>query len=274
MIAVAGNVGLELTTRNSLRVLDWLGATSVPVYAGADAPLSGDIREASHWHAADGLGGARLPASTRAASPDGIGNLCERLLAEPGALTLVCTGPLTNLALALQREPRIVSSVREIVLMGGAARVPGNVTPVAEFNIYADPVAAACVFEQSLADHDGRPGRDRTRALHARRRSQALAATIRPRPCWCAKSAATCSTFATRSRMALHDPLALAVAVQPDLVATLERDVDVEARGEHTLGQTVVDWRRSAAPATRHTRVCTEVDVERARAFFFTTLGF
>jgi purine nucleosidase len=74
--------------------------------------------------------------------------------------------------------------------------------------------------------------------------------------------------------MALHDPLALAVAVQPDLVATVERDVHVETRGEHTLGQTVVDWRRSAAPATRRTRVCTEVDVERARTLFFTTLGF
>jgi inosine/uridine nucleosidase len=273
VIAVAGNVGLELTTRNSLRVLDWLGATSVPVYAGADAPLSGEVREASHWHAADGLGGARLPGSARAAYPNGIEYLCQRLLAEPGELTLVCTGPLTNLALALQREPRIVPCVREIVLMGGAARLPGNVTPVAEFNIYADPVAAACVFEQSWSitmvglDVTERVRLMRADVLGLASNDSAQAVLVRE----------VCRhLFEVRDveSMALHDPLALAVAVQPDLVATLERDVDVETRGEHTLGQTVVDWRRSAPRARRQTRVCTEVDVEPARALFFTTLGF
>src|SRR6185369_6041865 len=95
---VAGNVGLELTTRNTLRVLDWLGASAIPVAAGADRPLSGEVREARHWHGNDGLGDARLPDSNRTALDDGVGYLIQRILADPGELTLVCLAPLTNIA--------------------------------------------------------------------------------------------------------------------------------------------------------------------------------
>ena len=183
------------------------------------------------------------------------------------------TGPLTNLALALQREPRIVSCVREVVLMGGAARLPGNVTPVAEFNIYADPQAAACVFEQSWPiTMVGLDVTERVRFMRAD--LSGLSTNDSPQAVLVREVCRHLFEVREVDSMALHDPLALAVAVQPDLVATVERDVHVETRGEHTLGQTVVDWRRTAAPATRRTRVCTEVDVERARAFFFTTLGF
>jgi inosine-uridine nucleoside N-ribohydrolase len=270
VVTVAGNVGLDRTTRNSLRVLDWLGATRVPVYAGAEAPLSGPLREASHSDAEDGLGGARLPQSARAAAPDGVKFLCARLLAEPGALTLVCTAPLTNLALAVRLEPRIVDCVREVVVMGGAARVPGNVTPVAEFNVYADPAAAARVFDQPWPIC--MVGLDVTERVRFTRgdlervsASPAATAVLVRELCR--------HLFDNRGvqSMALHDPLALAVAVQPDLVETVARDVRVETRGEHTLGQTVVDW-RAAAPTLR-TRVCTNVDADRARAYFFATLG-
>src|SRR5262249_49811951 len=97
----------------------------------------------------DGLGGARLPMSVRTARDDGIPYLCEAVMQQPGEVTLVCTAPLTNLALAVRREPRLVESVKQVVLMGGVAHPPGNSTPVAEFNIYADPPAAAIVFEQT-----------------------------------------------------------------------------------------------------------------------------
>ena len=143
---VAGNVGVELTTRNTLRVLDWLGASDVPVARGAERPLAGVSRDAAYWHGDDGLGGAQLPESRRDALPDGVGYLIDRVLRQPGELTLVCTGPLTNLALAAQRQPAIVGAVKDVVVMGGAVQVPGNVTPVAEFNIHADPEAAAIVF--------------------------------------------------------------------------------------------------------------------------------
>jgi inosine-uridine nucleoside N-ribohydrolase len=271
VVAVAGNVGLERTVRNSLRVLDWLGASTVPVYAGAGSPLSGALREASHWHAEDGLGGARLPDTTRTPEPDGVGYVCERLVAEPGALTLVCTGPLTNLALALRREPRIVECVRGIVLMGGAARLPGMETPVAEFNVYADPEAAARVFEQAWPIV--MVGLDVTQRVRLTRADVALLAGSDSAAAVLVREV-TRHVFEVRGEesMALHDPLALAVAVEPDLVVTEAHDVRIETRGEHTLGQTVVDWRAAAPPPALRTLICTEVDADRARGFFFSTL--
>jgi purine nucleosidase len=270
VLSVAGNVGVELTTRNTLRVLDWLGASDVPVYAGAERPLRGEVREASHWHATDGLGGARLPESTRAALPNAVDFLIEQLMQSPGEITLVCTGPLTNLALAVQREPRIAPAA--VVLMGGAATVPGNVTPVAEFNIYADPDAAALVFQQDWPIvMVGLDVTEQVRLTRAERqafdgRSEPEAILVRE---------VTRHLFDGREvpAMALHDPLAVLVAADPDLVKTLHQDVAVETRGEHTLGQTVVDVRRSAPPPTLRTQVCSEVDAARAREQFFSILG-
>jgi purine nucleosidase len=193
------------------------------------------------------------------------------VLDAPGELTLVCTAPLTNLALAVQREPRIVGSVREVVLMGGVARPPGNVTPVAEFNVYADPEAAALVFEQAWPIT--MVGLDVTEKVTlTRARRQTLAARTSPEAVLVRE--VTRYLFEVRgvASMALHDPLALAIAVQPDLVTTIQRDVQVETRGDYTLGQTVVDQRPSAPRPRLNTRVCTEVDAARANDFFFTTL--
>jgi inosine-uridine nucleoside N-ribohydrolase len=271
VVSVAGNVGVDLTTRNTLHVLDWLGATAVPVYMGADRPLQGEAREATHWHGPDGLGGADLPDSSRTAEPNGVDYLCERVVASPGEITLVCTAPLTNLALAVQREPRIVGCVAGVVLMGGASRPPGNVTPVAEFNIYADPFAAAMVFEQSWPIT--MVGLDVTEQVTlTRAERQTLGGRTSPEAVLVRE--VTRHLFDVRgfASMALHDPLALAVAVEPDLVTTHHYDVQVESRGEHTLGQTVVDLRRSAPAPRLNTRVCTDVDAARAREFFFSTL--
>jgi inosine-uridine nucleoside N-ribohydrolase len=270
VLTVAGNVGLALTTRNTLRVLDWLGATSVPVYAGADQPLAGPTFDASQWHGADGLGGAQLPESTRSADKHAVAYLIDRLSHEPGELTLVCTAPLTNLASAVQRQPGIVERVREVVLMGGAARPPGNTTPVAEFNIYADPEAAAIVFDQAWpltmvgldVTNRVRLSRSERDNLSRATREAALVYEI------------TRHLFDVRrlDSMALHDPLALAIAIQPDLVTTEDRDVQVETSGSVTRGQTVVDFRPHAPPPRHRTRVCTDVEPDRARALLFDTL--
>jgi inosine/uridine nucleosidase len=271
VVTVAGNVGVDLTTRNTLRVLDWLGANDVPVCAGADRPLRGELREASHWHGADGLGGADLPDSTREANRNGVEYLCQRVLDEPREITLVCTAPLTNLALALQREPRIVECVQKIVLMGGAVRRPGNITPVAEFNIYADPDAAALVFEQPWPiTMVGLNVTERVTLTRAER--QAIAE--QPSQERLLVREVTKHIFDVRgfTSMALHDPLALIVAVQPDVVTTVQRDVHVETRGEHTLGQTVADFRRSAKSPRLNTWVCTAVNAARAKDWFLTTL--
>jgi purine nucleosidase len=272
VLTVAGNVSLELTTRNTLRVLDWLGATGVPVFAGADRPLAGPLREASHWHGPDGLGGAQLPEATRkAADLNAVSYLIEAVKNAPGELTLVCTAPLTNVALALRREPRIVDLVRQVVVMGGAARPPGNVTPVAEFNVYADPEAAACVFEQAWPlTMVGLDVTNRVTLSRLERNAldgdSAEAVLVRE---------VTRYLFDVRrvEAMALHDPLAVAVAIQPGLVATIAADVEVETGGRHTLGQTVVDLRAGAPPPLRRTRVCTDVDVDRARAMFFQSIN-
>jgi inosine-uridine nucleoside N-ribohydrolase len=273
VLTVAGNVGVDLTTRNTLRVLDWLGATDVPVAAGADRPLSGAAVDAGHWHGVDGLGGAQLPDAKRQALRDGVGYLIDRVAAEPGEFTLVCVGPLTNIALALKRWPELARSVHEVVLMGGAARVPGNVTPVAEFNIYADPLAAAIVFQQPW--RVTMVGLDVTNQARLTRTERDVVAQ-HTSPEAVLVSEVTRHLFEIRGAeaIALHDPLAVAVAMQPDLITTLERQVQVETRGEHTLGQTVVDFRSHApTPPPTQTRVAMEVDVPRFRALFDSTLG-
>jgi len=273
VITVAGNVGLELTTRNTLRVLDWLGATDVPVAAGAAGPIEGPAREADHWHGVDGLGGATLPESVRTAVGDGVGYLIERLLAEPGELTVVCVGPLTNLALAVQRQPDVVQAVREVVLMGGAARPPGNVTPVAEFNIYADPRAAEIVFGQPW--RLTMVGLDVTNRVQLTRRDRDALAGVDTAESRLVREV-TRLHFDERGleAIALHDPLAVAVAFDPTLVTVVETEVLVETQGEHTSGQTVVDLRirRDADPKVMRKRVCVDVDVGRARRAFFEAL--
>jgi len=269
---VAGNVGLELTTQNTLTVLDWLGASDVPVAAGADRPLIGPAREASHWHGPDGLGGAQLPASGRRAMDKAADYLVERIMAAPGEISLVCTAPLTNLAHAIQRNPNVVQAVQQVVLMGGVARPPGNVTPTAEFNVYADPHAAALVFEQDWPL--SMVGLDVTnQVVLTRAERDALAERTTPEAVLVRE--VTRHLFDVRGvqAMALHDPLAVGVAVQPDLVTRVERDVAVETRGELTLGQTVVDLRSSAPPLRRRTRVCEQVDAPRFKSLFFETLG-
>jgi inosine-uridine nucleoside N-ribohydrolase len=272
VVTVAGNVGLELTTHNTLRVLDWLGASDIPVYAGADRPLTGPPREASHWHGADGLGGAQLLDSTRSARPDGVAYLVEHINATPGELTLVCTAPLTNLASAVRREPAIVQKVKSVVVMGGAARPPGNATPVAEFNVYADPEAAAIVFEQAWPlTMVGLDVTNQVRLTRAERLAISSVTSAEARLVY----EVTRQLFDVRGveAIALHDPLALLVALQPDLVTCVRSDVHVETAGTYTRGQTVVDLRPSAPPARLETNVCIEVDVDRSRELFFRTLG-
>src|SRR6185437_3378055 len=143
---VAGNVGLAKTTANALAVASFVGAKEVPVTAGSPVPLLRPALDAGHVHGDSGLGGAVLPPPARSAE-DGhaIDYLIGAIGAAPGEITLVATGPLTNIGLALRREPRLAGWVKDFVIMGGAAG-RGNVTPAAEYNIWADPEAAAIVF--------------------------------------------------------------------------------------------------------------------------------
>ncbi len=143
---VAGNVGLDLTTSNAQRVSEFVGALGVPVTPGSPAPLLRPPMDARHVHGDTGLGGALLPPPrSRPAGGHAIDYIIETIGADRGQITLVATGPLTNIALAVHRQPKLVSQVKDFVIMGGSSG-RGNVTPAAEFNIAADPEAAAIVF--------------------------------------------------------------------------------------------------------------------------------
>src|SRR6266516_7784143 len=143
---VAGNVGLAQTTANALSVLEFAGRPGVPVAAGSPVPLLRPPIDARHVHGESGLGRASLPPPQ--ARPLDVGAtdlIIDTIGASPGEITLVATGPLTNLALAVRRQPALARQVADFVIMGGSA-ARGNVTPAAEFNIAADPEAAAIVF--------------------------------------------------------------------------------------------------------------------------------
>ena len=143
---VAGNVGLDRTTANALRVRDFIGMPDVPITPGSAGPLLWPVLDARHVHGASGLAGARLPEpASQAEDGHAVDYLIETISAAPGEITLIAMGPLTNIALAVRREPLLVERVRDFVIMGGSAG-RGNVTPAAEFNIAADPEAAAVVF--------------------------------------------------------------------------------------------------------------------------------
>ena len=146
---VFGNVDVEQTTRNALILLDIAGRPDIPVARGAGRPLMPHRQRqlgGAVVHGDNGLGGAALPRPSRSAGTQRAAELIvERVMAAPGEVTLIAVGPLTNVALATCLEPRIVEHVRELIVMGGAATVPGNVTPLAEANFHNDPEAAAIV---------------------------------------------------------------------------------------------------------------------------------
>ncbi|MFQ5927659.1 MAG: nucleoside hydrolase [Terriglobia bacterium] len=146
---VAGNTSVEFATRNTLLVLDRLEArTDLPVARGAGEPLARPLASATDVHGADGLGNtsALYPRSTRPYRMDAAALLCETIQEQPNALTVIATGPMTNLAQACARDPAAFGRLKEIVQMGGAVAVPGNMGPHAEFNLWVDPEAAAAVF--------------------------------------------------------------------------------------------------------------------------------
>jgi purine nucleosidase len=240
---VGGNVSLDNTTRNALQLREYLGFTEVPVAPGAAGPLSGPLRNAEDVHGASGLGNVILPDATLSASEVPAVELIISMLREsPGTIHLVATGPLTNIALALAEEPRITEWAASFIIMGGSY-TRGNSTPAAEFNIYADPEAAAVVFAagwtvvmvgldltlQAIVD-DGIVGR-----MHA---LGELGTHL----------VAPLATFWTNplddewDGQALHDVCAVAYLARPDLFASKPARVEIEVRGEFTRGETVVDF--------------------------------
>ena len=242
---VHGNAPLADTTRNALAILD-LAGIDVPVAAGRAEPLAAAPVHASEIHGKTGLDGADIPAPTRSAigthAVDLIIGLAER---HRGELVVALIGPSTNLALALKREPRLRSWLREITIMGGSTSL-GNITPVAEFNVHADPEGASVVFESGIPIQ--MVGYNVTRQTGFDRADLA-------RLKGCGRKVATAVAdlmafyLGRQERMfglqvaPMHDVCALVPYVDPDLIRTVETSVRVELAGTHTRGMTVCDLR-------------------------------
>lgn len=268
---VAGNVELEHTTRNTLRVLDFVGATGIPVYRGMSRPMDRPLHTASHVHGSDGLGGADIPEASRGVEQRSAPQfLIDAARESPGALTFIFVGPLTNLAVAAALEPELPRLVKRLVIMGGAFRVPGNTTPAAEFNIFADPSAAAQVLE---AGFDATwVGLDVTmRAAFSRAQWDALEGATAPNAQIVRKAGAQMFITFNRPLNYLHDPLAVAVAADPSFVEAPEEAVMIETGGTYSAGQTLVQ--RPGREGGFATKVAKTVDAERFNAYFTETLG-
>jgi purine nucleosidase len=267
LTTVAGNVSLDKTTANALAVASFVGAKEVPVTPGAPAPLLRPALHAGHVHGDSGLGGAVLPPPARAAE-DGhaIDYIIERVGAARGEITLVATGPLTNIGLALSREPRLATWVKDFVIMGGSAS-RGNMNHAAEFNIWADPEAAAIAFRAGWTV--------RMIGLDVTLRAQAtLAVQERMRGLGALGSELLLPALAqyrdshdTTGEPPVHDVCAIVSIADPSVFSYTPALVQVETQGTFTSGMTVTDF----TPSTSHnTQVAMAVDTDR---FWATVLG-
>lgn len=247
---VAGNVTLDQVVRNTLGVLAVAGAGHVPVAAGASRPLVRRLTTATFFHGADGLGGVALPeTSAMAAEETAPAFLCRLAREHAGALNVVAVGPLTNVALACRLDHKFASNLLHLVVMGGAAAAPGNVTPVAEANFYNDPEAAAIVFDS------GAPltmvGLDVTmQTLFPADHYQRLLESRRQRDPVAALAMAVLQHYlradlaAGLSGSPLHDPLAVAALARPEVLGTRRLHVAIETQGALTAGQSVTNVHR------------------------------
>ena len=255
---VGGNVSLENTTRNALQLAEYLGMKGVPVSAGAATPLVRVAEDASHVHGAQGMGTVRLPDPTLApSSVHAVDLIIETLRSAPGTIHLVATGPLTNIALALQKEPAIAEWAASFVIMGGSF-TRGNATPAAEFNIYADPEAAAVVF---AADWEVvMIGLDLTLQAIA---TAEIVDRMRELGRLGDELLVPLSTFWNDPNdpdfrgQAVHDVVAVAYVVHPEWFESRPARVDVETDGRFTSGMTVVDFSSSTPNAVVPVRLNT-----------------
>ncbi|NJK80926.1 MAG: nucleoside hydrolase [Chloroflexaceae bacterium] len=253
LTTVGGNCTLEQATRNALDVLALAQASHIPVAVGCALPLMRPLLTAAETHGSTGLGNAVLPASpVPPIAEHAVDLLIREILAAPGAVTVVAIGPLTNLALAIRKAPRIVQAVKQVIMMGGALRVDGNVTPLAEFNVYVDPHAAHIVL------HSGMPITllpwDITRAILLTQQDvETLLQVAGPIPRFVADTTrpyiAFHAAYFNFAGCSVNDPAALALAFMPDL-ATLESVyVDVEYTSALTMGKTVADFAHTTGHA-------------------------
>lgn len=244
---VGGNSGLAATTTNALRLLEFFGRTDIPVASGYDEPYRRPKTETGYEpvHGHDGLAGVDLPAPTiKVVSTDAPAFLADKIRNSPDPVTLIAIGPLTNIAHLVDQHPDVISMVDRFIIMGGAART-GNVTPVAEFNIWHDPEAAKRVFASGL--NTVMVGLDVT---HSVKTYEELWTWLKDGSKFgnvfdhiLTSYTNTYETFYGERMTHQHDALAMAEAIWPNFMELEPAHIDVECSGELTTGMTVTDTR-------------------------------
>ena len=247
IVAVAGNVPLALTLENACKIVELSGRKDIQVYKGAAEPLKRSLVTAEHVHGKTGLDGPELPkAIMQVEAEDGVDFIIRKLRDAPENTISLCTlGPLTNIALALEKAPDITKRAKQIVMMGGGFFEGGNITPTAEFNIYVDPEAAKIVFQSGIlivmmpldVTHKALTTRARTKRFYdAGTRPMTVTAEL--------------LDFFERfdeekygtDGGPLHDPTVIAFLLQPELFKGRHCNVEIETQSELTLGMSVIDW--------------------------------
>lgn len=284
---VNGNVGMEEGTANALRILELMGASHIPVAKGMAKPLLREmapVREAFNQVLSKGKRlsevGSEQETPTLSSLPEhAVDLLVSRVMSAPGEITVIAIGPLTNVAMAMLKEPRFAENLKELIVMGGAATVLAqNMTTVAEFNMYTDPEAAKIVL------HSGAPitmvGLDVTMQVFLTREHLAKIAQYKtPLTEYIVSRAEPWIDFLGmafpkwpeyQNGCALHDPLAIGVVLDPSLVRTERAYVDVETGSDLTRGQTVADRGLAIMPPSQepNVNICVEVDTERFMELF------
>jgi purine nucleosidase len=274
--STAGNVPAQQVCRNNLGLLELCRVTGVPVSKGSEVPLNTPLRTAEDTHGPEGMGYAQLPSTDlQLTTHDAADAWVRTAHAHPGELVAIAVGPLTNLALALRKEPALPKLLRRLVIMGGAFDYRGNTTPVAEWNISVDPEAAAEVFAVwgaawgleppghvpivlglNLTENIAMTPALLSRLATAAESSSAQMSVLDKRGTRSSASNPLIATLEDAMRFYfefhfdqnegylahLHDPLAAAVALDPDLVRCRPTTVDVELTGTLTRGMTIADW--------------------------------
>ena len=247
LTVVAGNVPLPLTERNARIVCEMCGRTDIKVFAGADRPLQRTLVTAEHVHGKTGLDGPDLfEPSFPLQDTHAVDFIVDSVMNEaPGTITLCPIGPLTNIALAIQKEPSITGRLKQIVLMGGGYFEQGNITPSAEFNIYVDPEAADRVFSCG-APITMMPLDVTHKVMTTKKRVDAIRVINNP----AAQALVDMLEFSERfdeekygtDGGPLHDPTTIAWLLQPRLFKGRLCNVEIETQSDLTRGATVVDW--------------------------------
>ncbi|WP_119257440.1 nucleoside hydrolase [Shinella zoogloeoides] len=263
---VAGNVSLSRTSTNARIILEFCSRPDVRVFAGADRPIARPLVTAEHVHGKTGLDGPELhEPKMPLEAQHAVDFIVETLKREPvGTVTLCTLGPLTNIALALEKAPEIAGRVRELVMMGGGFFEGGNITPAAEFNIYVDPEAAAAVFRSGIpivmmpldVTHKVLTLKSRVETLRAIGNRPALALV-------------QMLEFFERFDIEkygsdggpLHDPTVIAYLLKPELFGGRDCNVEVETASPLTVGMTVVDWWQ-VTDRKHNARVMKDVDAD------------